>query len=200
VAVPLYLSYVIEQSAFRKWCRGRLQASGQQITQAQATGAGGASSWHTLSNGTLGGSHSSSISGSTLRHRTAGSAAIPSSSFQWRQASTGTASASTSTSSNSHHRPAQDRLLLQVQRSQQQDGELLGGIFAQLSSIHSAFMRWCFHFLMVVVMLIVSWLISNAIALVLLPKVLSARQLNRWCPNQPYVPFLDAGLIYEGLL
>jgi hypothetical protein len=53
--------------------------------------------------------------------------------------------------------------------------------------------------LMLVVMLIISWLLSNAFALVLLPKVLSTCQLDRWCPNRPHVPFVDAGLPYEGL-
>jgi hypothetical protein len=59
--------------------------------------------------------------------------------------------------------------------------------------------RWCLHALVLACLLVACWLLANAFALVLLPHVLSSRQLQRWCPNKPLAPFVIAGEVYEGL-
>jgi hypothetical protein len=67
-----------------------------------------------------------------------------------------------------------------------------------LISMSSPYLRWCMHLLVLSAMLLGSWLLSNAFALVLLPKVLSPQQLERWCHNRPYTPYVIAGQVYEG--
>jgi hypothetical protein len=59
--------------------------------------------------------------------------------------------------------------------------------------------RWCVHLSMLFVLALLCWLVANGVALVLLPKLLDSRELQRWCPNRPYTPYLIAGEVYEGL-
>jgi hypothetical protein len=63
----------------------------------------------------------------------------------------------------------------------------------------SAYMRWCVHVMLLMAMLVGSWIVSNAIVLEVLPRLLSRRQLYRWCPNRPVTPYVIAGQVYEGL-
>lgn len=66
--------------------------------------------------------------------------------------------------------------------------------------LHPSFcIRWCAHLSVLFVLALLCWLVSNGVALVLLPKLLDSRQLQRWCPNRPYTPYLIAGDVYEGL-
>jgi len=73
------------------------------------------------------------------------------------------------------------------------------GVFASVVNMDNSCMRWCVHVLVLVVLLAGCWLVSNAVALVLLPRVLSSQQLDRWCPNRPYAPYVIAGQVYDGL-
>jgi hypothetical protein len=49
------------------------------------------------------------------------------------------------------------------------------------------------------VLALLCWLVANGVALLLLPRLLDSRQLQRWCPNRPYTPYVIAGELYEGL-
>jgi hypothetical protein len=58
--------------------------------------------------------------------------------------------------------------------------------------------RWAVHLLLLLSMLLVCWSLANAFALQLLPKMLSSKQLDFWCPNKPRLPFVMAGQVYTG--
>lgn len=55
---------------------------------------------------------------------------------------------------------------------------------------------WAVHLLLLLAMLLGCWLLANAVALNLLPRVISSQQLARWCPNKPHVPYRIAGHTY----
>lgn len=59
--------------------------------------------------------------------------------------------------------------------------------------------RWATHLGVLLLMLVLCWLVSNGVALVVLPRLLSPWQLQRWCPNRPLVPYVIAGEVYHGL-
>jgi hypothetical protein len=65
------------------------------------------------------------------------------------------------------------------------------------ASLGSYLGAWAVHILAVVGMLLLCWVVSEVVALVLLPKLLSSEQLAHWCPNRPRVPFRIAGEVYE---
>lgn len=93
----------------------------------------------------------------------------------------------------------QDPLKGLVDVALQAQGVCLSGPFGALLSMASGYLRWSMHLLVLSAMLFGSWLLSNGFALVLLPRILSPQQLERWCPNRPYPPYLIAGQVYEGL-
>jgi hypothetical protein len=72
-------------------------------------------------------------------------------------------------------------------------------LLPQLLALPSPLMRWLVHALVLVVMLVFSWLVCNALVLSLLPRVLTQQQLSLWCPNRPYPPYVIAGQVYEGV-
>jgi hypothetical protein len=59
--------------------------------------------------------------------------------------------------------------------------------------------RWGTHLAVLLSMLVLCWLVSNGLALVVLPRLLSPWQLQRWCPNRPLIPYVIAGDVYHGL-
>jgi hypothetical protein len=59
-------------------------------------------------------------------------------------------------------------------------------------------LRWLVHLLALCSLFLLCWLAANAFALLLLPRVLSRRQLAFFCPNRPYAPYLIAGEVYCG--
>lgn len=81
----------------------------------------------------------------------------------------------------------------------QQEPTRLRHFFLQLLALPSPLMRWLVHALALVVMLVLSWVICNAVVLSLLPRVLTQQQLSLWCPNRPYPPYVIAGQVYEGV-
>jgi hypothetical protein len=79
---------------------------------------------------------------------------------------------------------------------------LLGKQLPTLSDVvlHPNFcVRWCAHLSVMFVLALLCWLVANGVALLLLPRLLDSRQLQRWCPNRPYTPYVIAGELYEGL-
>jgi hypothetical protein len=65
------------------------------------------------------------------------------------------------------------------------------------ASLGSYLGAWAVHIVAVVGMLLLCWVVSEVVALVLLPKLLSSEQLANWCPNSPRVPFRIAGEVYD---
>jgi Flp pilus assembly protein TadB len=64
--------------------------------------------------------------------------------------------------------------------------------------IANSIARWAVHLLLLLSMLLLCWLLANAFALQLLPKMLNSQQLDLWCPNKPRLPFVMAGQVYTG--
>jgi hypothetical protein len=64
--------------------------------------------------------------------------------------------------------------------------------------ISNGITRWAVHLLLLFSMLLLCWLLANAFALQLLPRVFDGQQLDFWCPNRPRLPFVMAGQVYMG--
>lgn len=203
VAVPLYLAHIIEQAAFRRWLQRHAPDSAPPVGTAPAPGfltarsAGSFPSSSSLSQQSVLSSSSSVRFGAS-----ASSGASSSSSLRQRILSSSASMSSvsrnsTDISSGDAQAPAY-AMLLPAGNEQQQWAGVWEVVNLVLDS-PSAFMRWCAHVLVLAAMLVGSWAVSNAIVLGLLPKVLSRQQLERWCPNRPFTPYVIAGQIYEGL-
>jgi uncharacterized iron-regulated membrane protein len=65
------------------------------------------------------------------------------------------------------------------------------------ASLGSYIGAWAVHIVAVVGLLLLCWVLSEAVALVLLPKLLNSQQLAYWCPNRPRAPFNIAGEVYD---
>jgi hypothetical protein len=65
------------------------------------------------------------------------------------------------------------------------------------ASLGSYLGAWAVHILAVAGMLLLCWVLSEVVALLLLPKLLSSEQLAYWCPNKPLIPFKIAVEVYD---
>lgn len=59
--------------------------------------------------------------------------------------------------------------------------------------------RWGTHLVVLLMLMVLCWLVAVGFALSVLPRVLSSHELDRWCPNRPFTPYVIAGEVYEGL-
>lgn len=212
VIVPLYLAHLIEQAAYKRWCLRQMvalatAAAGADGLGSMATLQGSPEPGHTdpAHGDTPGRSASSSNSNSSSYGRSGDSTGLR---RRLQRSSGGSVLGSQGASSagRSIHAPSsagaassqQDPFIRAVDAALDATQLPLAGALGPLLKIASAFLRWCMHLLVLGAMLVGTWLLANGLALVVLPRVLSRQQLEHWCPNRPYPPYLIAGQIYEG--
>jgi hypothetical protein len=206
--VPLYLAHIIEQAAFRHW----LQRHAPAHAPGNAASAGSAATPDFQVAGSAGSllgssrrsqqSVSSSSSSASFAASTSSGAGSSSSSLRQRVlssiASVGSVSLSSTSISSGRDAEARAYAILFPENEQQQRARL-GDLLNPVLNLPSAYMRWCVHVVLLTTMLICSWAVSNTLMLGLLPRLLSRQQLDRWCPNRPFTPYVIAGQVYEGL-
>jgi len=225
VAVPLYVMFVWEQAAQHRWQRQVNRTATEAATTA-TTSADDAGSSSPAAEPATGSSrstaqHSKPSRGVATGTRTAAQHCSPTREVQPqteqpRQLTRSSTSRDTvksrspsnsrpqsggsSTNSNSRGITRLDVILLKAEELAAAEGAAVPRLsLSDVLSSSNAVVRWCVHVLVLVVLLVGCWLVSNAVALVLLPRVLSSQQLGRWCPNRPYAPYVIAGQVYDGL-
>lgn len=213
VSLPLYLMYVWEQGAQQRSLQAGAvtadssSAAGMQLPPSSlAAGAHAqpahppAAAQHTAGHVSTGQAASTLQQGAQAVQQCLQPAAANSTQVAWPQA----ASTNTNGSSSTGTRRGITRweaICMQaeaVAAEQRYHGPPIPS-FRDLVTSSTALVRWGTHMVVLLVLFVLCWLVSNGFALVVLPRVLSSKELYRWCPNRPFAPYVIAGEIYEGL-